>query len=173
MTANTPTRIDPGTRLALQRQLGARRANRAVQLRAMGFTYAAIAAHLLPCPDHQPSGRQDCDACLPMFRDKSAAKKAVDRALADEYASGSEAREKLRRQQLSRIDTLLTRVMREALAPGGNDAARVAVRLLERQAKLLGLDAPTRVTVDTELDRQIEEALEALGLNPTGPSVLS
>lgn len=133
----------------------------------MGWTFDAIAAAYLPCErlEHREAGGlASCPECLPMYTNRSAAKKAVDRALADEYGQGASTREQYRRQQLAQLDLLLSSKMPEALgrSDSANEAARVVLRALDRRARLLGLDAPTRVQVTTELDMQIEELVTRL-----------
>ena len=110
-----------------------------------------------------------------MYTNRSSAKKAVDRALAREYEAGANTREQLRRHQLAQIDLLLQRAMVEALGnrDGHLEAMRNATRLLDRRARLLGLDAPTRITMDSELDAQIAALVEQVAAGAVGPSVLS
>jgi hypothetical protein len=145
-----------------------RKRTRAVQLRAMGRSFDAIAQALLPCDDHKPEGRHDCQVCQPMYSHRSSAKRAVDAALEEDYGATAETREQLRRHHLSQVDLLLSRAMREAMGTGDghHEAGRLVVRLLDRRAKLLGLDAPSRVQVTTEMDREIDELLEALDALP-------
>lgn len=145
--------------------LAARKRVRAVQLRSMGRTFDQIAAAMLPCFTHRSTeGDPQCDECLPMYANRSSAKRAVDAALADEYAATADTREQMRRHQLAQIDLLLQRVMPEALGsgPGHLEAQRNALRALDRRAKLLGLDAPSRVQITSELDEQIEELMNQL-----------
>lgn len=140
--------------------LAARKAVRAVKLRAMHKTYEEIAQSLLPCtPDHEPDGKPWCEACVPMYAARSSAKRAVDNQLALEYQAGSETREQQRRQQLAEIDLILARLIPQAIghSDAQQEAARSVVRYLDRRAKLLGLDAPARVSITTELDAQIEQ----------------
>lgn len=148
-----------------RRQTATLKEGRAVQLRLLGFTYEQIAAKMLPCPPHRPDGLVGCGLCVPLYPSgKSAAKKAIDRALQRDYALNEAGRDQLRQQQLGQVDLLLQRAMREAMGdkPGRHEAMRNAIRLLDRRARLLGLDAPTRVQVTSELDAQIEEAFAAL-----------
>lgn len=145
-------------------QIAARKRVRAMQLRALGWSYEAIASALLPCDDHKPDGRHSCPYCVRMYAHRASAKRAVDKILADEYEAASDTREAMRRHQLSQIDLLLRRAMPEAMGPGEGhlEAQRNVVRLLDRRARLLGLDAPTRVAVTTELDAQIAELYDQL-----------
>lgn len=144
--------------------LAARKRVRAMQLRALSYTYEAIAQSLLACDDHKPDGRHGCPLCVPMYANRSSAKRAVDKILADEYDAANDTREAMRRHALSQIDLLLRRAMPEAMGNGDGhlEAQRNVVRLLDRRARMLGLDAPTRVAVTTELDAQINDLYEQL-----------
>lgn len=152
-------------------QLAALKEGRAVQLRLLRYSYSQIAASLLPCPEHKPDGDQSCadsehaPRCVVLYPSgKSAARKAVERALARDYPQEGEGRELLRAEQLGQIDAVLRNALRFAVNELRPDweAARVAIKALDRRAKLLGLDAPTRVQVTTELDQRIDELLGQL-----------
>jgi len=130
------------------------REGRAVDLRLLGMTYEQIAGSLLPCQQHRPEGDLDCSSCGLMYRDASGARRAVERALQQAYALSAEGREQLRQQHLGQIDMLLRRAMRASMA-GNWEAVRAATALLDRRARLLGLDAPARHVVTTELDEEI------------------
>lgn len=149
------------------RTLAARRQTRAVMLRSMGWTFDAIAQALLPCDVHRTDGGWDsCTNCLPMYAHRSSAKRAVETALAQEYREGDETREQMRRHTLAQLDLLLTRMMPDAL--GGDAAAgRVALRAIQQRAQLLGLNAPTRHVIQSELDAELEELMVRLaGIDP-------
>lgn len=145
-------------------QIAARKRVRAMQLRGLGWTYEAIAQALLPCDEHRPDGLHSCELCVRMYANRASAKRAVDKILADEYDAASDTREAMRRHQLSQIDLLLRRIMPEAMGNGDGhlEAQRNAIRALDRRARLLGLDAPTRVSISTELDTQIAELYDQL-----------
>lgn len=130
----------------------------AVRLRAGGQSFQQVADAYLPCQAHRPTGAvRDCPDCVgPMYAHRASAKRAVDKALEQEYAAGQDTREQLRRHQLAQIDLLLQAAMPKALGADW-EAARVATRLLDRRARLLGLDAPARVTITSELDAAIED----------------
>lgn len=56
-----------------------------------------------------------------------------------------------------------------AMAAGDIDAARIIIAALEREAKLFGLDAPTRVSIgvnEIEFAERAAAAIEAMGLAP-------
>lgn len=134
---------------------------RAVELRSLGWSYDMIASALLPCPEHQPKGDRDCERCQRMYATKAGAFKAVQRALAREYDTTSEGAQALKRHQLAQIDLLLRAAMPAAI---GRDwqAMREARHLLDRRARLLGLDAPQRHVVTSELDAEIEAMMDQL-----------
>jgi hypothetical protein len=162
-TSRAPRYPDP----ALTR----RKVDKAVNLRLMGLTYQQVADTPLPCPAHaewiegNPDG--DCTACLPrLYASRTGARRAIMQQLDREYAAGAETRQALRSQQLAQIDLLLTKAMPRALATVDAADIRSVVRLLDRRARLLGLDAPTRVEVTTELDQQITALLDELAEQP-------
>lgn len=156
----------------------------------MRRTYQQIADAVLPCPEHRDRGGIDptqCalehetrrvvdgpDAapidCVPMYSGRSGARRAVEQGLAEAYSITEADRDRLRREHLATIDTALQRLMRDTI--GSTDpmdrarAANAVARLLERAAKLTGLDAPTRVTVTSELDDELSAALADLAETP-------
>lgn len=144
--------------------LAARRQRRALHLFVLGATYAEVAASLLACQDHLPHGRPGCPECLPMYADRSGAKKAVERALLEDHSMAAADRESGRRIMLAQIRAVISRAMAKALedSEGDLEAMRTLVRLWDRQSKLMGLDAPTRVTVTPELDLELEAAVALL-----------
>lgn len=148
----------------LQRQRAQAREQRAVELRLLGHTYEQI-AHAMLCtnPEHRPDPDPSCGRCVPLYRDKSAARKAVVRALGRDYALGAEGREQLRQTHLARLDLLYRRAARAAVQ-GEWEAARVAVRILDAQAKVLGIYAPSRLQITTEIDQEIEAMLDEMGV---------
>lgn len=135
----------------------------AVRLRAGGQSFQQVADAWLPCLDHRRDGAdRSCPNCVgPMYGHRASAKRAVDAALEQEYAAGQDTREQMRRHQLAQVDLLLQAAMPAALGKDW-EAARVATRLLDRRAKLLGLDAPARVTITTEVDQAIEDLVAQL-----------
>lgn len=80
---------------------------------------------------------------------------------------------------LERLD-LLWRAMLTRAAAGSARHAEIALRVLERRARMLGLDAPTKteakVTFTAEevdqLDREIEQLLAAAGAGDAHPDQL-
>ena len=134
---------------------------RALNLRKGGFSYDAIAAEL-------------------GYADRSGAYRAIQRALARTL---SEPADELRKLEVERLDDLWRRTQvilatRHAVLYQGADtgfddpgprlkAIEVGIRVMERRAKLLGLDAPvkTRVEVITEdvVDAEIKRLEAELG----------
>lgn len=146
------------------------------RLRADGWTYRQIAEHL-------------------GFRDHSQAHKAVERIMAETIAEPAEA---VRRLELARLDDALrvavevmrtqhllvsqgkvVRVRRKGddgrwvWVPLLDDAPRLQaidriIKIMERRAKLLGLDAPTQIQVLTMdvIDAEIARLSAELGLTP-------
>lgn len=149
------------------------KARYALHLRALALSFDAIAASTLPCPAHvRVGGRTDCDVCLtPLYSGRSSAKKAVDRALAEQHPDTAAERTLMKQTMTEQLDMAIAAAMRLAtvllepgqIMPAGMmEAQRNLVKLLDRKAKLWGLDAPNRVVITTELDEQIEQAVEQL-----------
>lgn len=88
------------------------------------------------------------------YTHRSAAKKAIDRAMKRRYAETTEHRDVLIQRHIE-----ITRQMIRGLAPkivkGDARSIEIGVRVLEREARLLGLDAPVKA------DIKITEALQA------------
>jgi ABC-type sugar transport system ATPase subunit len=120
------------------------REHKAVQLALAGATYDAIA--------------KECG-----FESKSGAWKAVQRLLARVDAENAEA---LRTVEGSRLDRLHLAHWPAALR-GDVKAATLVLRLMERRARLFGLDAPLRVNAEIrpEIHAEIEQLAAQLGIN--------
>lgn len=89
------------------------------------------------------------------YANRSAALKAVRRALARTL---QEPADELRQVELARLDALHEVVWTMALA-GDLHAVDRVLRIAERRARLMGLDAPTRVRVsEGAADREVELA---------------
>lgn len=115
-----------------------RTANAAVALRVAGASYDEVALTL-------------------GYTSPESAREAVESALA---ATGSiEGREALRREEAARLERLLRSVWDKALdgdSPEHLPAVKVAVSLIDRHIRLLGLDAPQEVAVYTPAASEIE-----------------
>ena len=89
------------------------------------------------------------------------AQRDVVHVLAELNALALDHARDLRRLQLERLDALLLGVW-QAATSGDVAAGAQALRILERQARLLGLDAPARIDVEM----RIRAMAEQLGLDP-------
>jgi hypothetical protein len=119
------------------------RASAAVAMAVEGAPYPDI-AHVLGYPDARR------------------AKEAVWAAIADAGADHDDVA-KMRTLQSQRLDRLLYSVMRRATKPSDADHlsyARIALAIMDRQAKLYGLDAAQQVVVYTPTQREIAEYAE-------------
>jgi len=128
------------------RRLQAReREAQAVELRKNGLSYAAIGAEL---------GISD-----------EGARKACKRALERMLSELQESAEELREIELGRLDHMQTALWQKALDGDCQTIDRV-LRIMQRRAKLAGLDAPERVeqTINEAgyTDDQIQEAARIL-----------
>lgn len=151
------------------RRDSAARARRAVWLRVVaGKSYQEIADTLWPCPVHAPNGLATCSLCGPLYRTHTGALKAVRSHLNDELPMPSgEQRAAYVQEQNAALRELASRAMRDALNPQASIAERsranaAAVRALQRQARLLGLDAPTVVQIDDALTAEIQALADEL-----------
>lgn len=153
--------MKPRGRKTSQRRITAvEKASESLRLRAEGCTYRAIAQRL-------------------GYKDPSGAQRAVERAL---QATLQEASDQLRILELERLDNLHGAIWGRAMKGEGPAVDRV-LKIMERRAKLLGLDAPSRqeitgkggapvqVTAETwnlaELSDEELDALEKLILRVT------
>ena len=93
------------------------------------------------------------------------ARKDVSSALRDVVSETAE--DLIARQRAILLD--LTRANYAAAASGDIDAARLLIAVMEREARLFGLDAPTRVSVgvsDVEFAERTASLIQSLGLQP-------
>jgi hypothetical protein len=161
-------------------ELARRRQNHAADLRSLMFTFDQIADALLPCTAHarvgMPPGEVGCPNCLPMYADRSGARRAVEAVYADERQEGAEARAQAAAEHLRSLQVIVNEGMvtlRQDWRITGDtrwSAARTVIRALDQIARIRGLYAPTQVQITTELDEQIRAELELLGLNDPVPS---
>lgn len=96
------------------------------------------------------------------YESPAAAKRAVWKAIGESGAD-HESVENMRKLQAARLDKLLYSVMRRATKPSDIDHlsyVRVALAILDRQAKLFGLDAATSVVVYTPSGQEIARYAE-------------
>lgn len=80
-------------------------------------------------------------------------------------ATIQEPADELRRLERERLDSLLAAIWPLAMA-GKGYAVEKALMIMDRKARMLGLDAPTRsqVTVSDEMTSQIEQLAAELGV---------
>lgn len=125
------------TSRTLRRDASAAREIQAVDLRVMGYSYAAIADKL-------------------GYYDRSGARKAILSALQGAAVEQAADRAALVQRELELIDACILGLA-EQIRRGVPRAVEVALRASERRARLLGLDAPVRasVTVTDELTAQV------------------
>jgi len=114
--------------------LAKEKASRAFRLRAEGWTYAEIAGQL-------------------GYQNPSSARKALLRAL-DSLLPIEEANE-IRRLESARLDALHAKLWSSAM-DGDMTAIAGVLRIMERRAKLLGLDAPAGIRIGGERDHPIQ-----------------
>ena len=110
-----------------RRITAAERRAQALDLRLAGYSFEAI-------------GQQ-------LGISKQAAYKHVSTALETLHTQTDNSAEQLRALELERLDALLKGCWTAASA-GDPESTRVALKVLERRAKLLGLDAPTKTPED-------------------------
>lgn len=72
----------------------------------------------------------------------------VTRQLAKINAAASESTEEVRRLELERLDALMMGQWKQATG-GHQGAVQAVLRIMERRAKILGLDAPTKIAPTT------------------------
>jgi hypothetical protein len=136
------------------------RRKEAVDLRIEGKTYREIGQELGVTPTR--------------------ARQLVAEALAALQKDTSESAEELRRLELDRLDQLQSGLWEEA-AGGNLKAVGAALKIMERRARLVGLDAPTRTEnthgysaldqmTDAELETEAKRhGIPVRGFAPDGP----
>lgn len=137
----------PQNKAKVRTQTAANRA-RAVELAVAGATYQQIADEL-------------------GYANRGTVHRLVTEALAEQWAEGATDRNQLLHRELARLERM-TRALWPDVVQGKPDAIHAALRVADRRAKLLGLDAPTKLQhqVTSELDAEIEQLLLDLGVDP-------
>lgn len=125
---------DPAERVRI-----AERRQKAIELRNAGVTYERIATQL------GYAGRAQ------VYTDIQRARKQVNKQI-------SEGLDVLREQELDRYDRLQAAHWSAALQ-GDEKAANTVLRVFERRAKLLGLDAPKDLHIQLERRNEMEASL--------------
>ena len=128
---------------AVQRDRAAVKGAQVLELRAAGYTFARIAEAV-------------------GYSSAASAKKAFDRAIAAEQGEQATQREEMRAQQNLRINRLLSACWGKATSDPTGRAMTNAIRLLERQARLNGLDAPMNLKITDRMDEEIEALMAQL-----------
>lgn len=133
--------IDTNSPTAPRRVTAAERRKQAVLMRQAGATYEAIGEKLGISPQ--------------------AAHKTVDKALTKTQRETSEAADKVRQLELSRLDAMQAALWLSAVK-GNHGAVDRILRIMERRARYLGLDA-----IDESANElQWTEIAARLGLDP-------
>ncbi len=123
--------------------LAAERRVKALELRKLGFTYRKIGEQL--------------------GFTEAAAHKSVTNALRELNEQGAETAAEVRRLELERLDDWLVRVAKEMQGDNALGAVDRGLRLMARRAKLLGLDAPTKVVYSEVEEQRIQDLMRAAG----------
>lgn len=122
----------------------------AVALRIAGANYSEIA--------------RMCQYASPTL-----ARQAVERSLA--ATVGDESREQLRFLEARRLERILRGLWRKATDENNEEhlaAARTAIAVIDRHARLYGLDAPTEMVVYTPAVHEIEQWVTAMSRQVRG-----
>ena len=133
---------DPNADLDGPMQESANRAGAAVAMKVMGASYSEIARTL-------------------GFSSAFHARTAVERALA-ESADNDDDRAKLRELTTRRLERLLKSVMSQALDPKHPDQLAYnarALAIIDREARLHGIDAPTQAVLFTPDSERVEKVI--------------
>jgi len=133
--------IDTNSPTAPRRVTAAERRKQAVLMRQAGATYEAIGEKLGISPQ--------------------AAHKTVDKALTKTQRETSEAADKVRQIELSRLDAMQAALWLSAVK-GNHGAVDRILRIMERRARYLGLDALD----ESANELQWQDIAKRLGLEP-------
>lgn len=140
-----------------QRVTTAQRRRQAVMMRLAGADYELIARQL-------------------GYASRGAACTDIQRALEVSLEEQARDAEVLRQQELLRLDRIQAGVWPAAIA-GDTKSADIALKIIDRRCRLLGLDAPTRLevvsmgAVEAEIERLSKQLGEADRGVPNEPSV--
>jgi hypothetical protein len=116
----------------------------------------ALALHLAGANDNQIARQLG-------FNSAATARASWERALADTVST--EDRDKARRTELARLDRLQQSWWSKAIDPKSAEqgtASRMVLSFMERRARMLGLDAPTRIDVYTPTAQEITAYVQYL-----------
>jgi hypothetical protein len=115
------------------------RQNRALELKMAGATHTQIAEVL-------------------GYNSRNAVSLAIERALERDTSRVGSARDEFRRITVARTERLIRGLWNNAIR-GDLAAVDRVVKIMERQAKLLGLDAPTQVTITDETKSELSRLI--------------
>lgn len=117
---------------------------------------SALALHLAGASDHQIMRQLG-------FTSPAQARTSWERMLADTVTT--EDRERARKTELARLDRMQQSWWNKAIDPDSAEhltASRMVLSFMERRARMLGLDAPTRIDVYTPTALEIMTYVEQL-----------
>jgi hypothetical protein len=117
---------------------------------------SALALHLAGATDHQIMRQLG-------FNSAAQARASWERMLAETVTT--EDRDKARKTELARLDRLQAAWWNKAINPESSEqgtASRMVLSFMERRAKMLGLDAPTRIDVYTPTAQEITAYVDML-----------
>lgn len=114
------------------------------------------------------------------YANKGHAYKDIQKSLAEVNKETTLAAEEYRALQNERLEIMFAAIWPRAVGMDPNTrgvdlrAAEMILKLMERQARLNGVDAPTKteVTVSQGVDARIEELFSMLGVQSTNPEVI-
>jgi len=89
------------------------------------------------------------------------ARRDVEAALAALVADTKDSAEQLRQLELERLD-MLTKALEPMAAVGNPGAVNSFLRVMERRAKLLGLDAPVKQDISVDVTKLTDDELRAI-----------
>ncbi|WP_051854718.1 hypothetical protein [Streptomyces sp. NRRL B-1347] len=84
------------------------------------------------------------------YADASAAKKAIDRAIADSISRDKEDIDSLRRDEIMRYNRLQAAFWSRAVTDKNPKAADIVLKCIAGRERLRGLQAPTQINVDAQ-----------------------
>lgn len=89
------------------------------------------------------------------------ARRDVEAALAALVEDTKDSAEQLRQLELERLD-MLTKALEPMAAVGNPGAVNSFLRVMERRAKLLGLDAPVKQDINLDVSKLTDDELRAI-----------
>jgi hypothetical protein len=124
------------------------RRRRALELRRSGATYEQVARSIAQ------------EFSLPKYN-RSRAFEDIDFALAELNREFTLDTEGLRRLELEKLDQLELGIWKSAIG-GNSQSIKAFVLLMDRRAKLCGLDGPVKLLIEQGLDKELTTLLDIL-----------